>query len=137
MITVFVGWLRELKDVNKVIDLIEDNSARKPATIMETGRRVSEVSLLKFECLEQDGDGDWLLRVHEKKLKSVRLIPISKECVAIIRAQKDELRNTGTVSPLLFPSRRQSKSPTISAPHVNRALNKLAISNIQAILTST
>ncbi|MCA0403574.1 MAG: site-specific integrase [Proteobacteria bacterium] len=29
----FVGWLRELKDASKVIDLIEDNSARKPATI--------------------------------------------------------------------------------------------------------
>jgi integrase/recombinase XerD len=97
--------------------------------LMETGRRVSEVSLLKFDCLEQDGDGDWLLRVHEKKLKRVRLIPISKECVAIIRAQQDELRSTGAVSPLLFPGRRQSKSPTISAPHVNRALNKLAIEN--------
>ncbi|EHL31087.1 tyrosine-type recombinase/integrase [Legionella drancourtii] len=29
----FVGWLRELKDESAVIDIIEDRSARKPATI--------------------------------------------------------------------------------------------------------
>ncbi|HAU1249189.1 TPA: tyrosine-type recombinase/integrase [Legionella pneumophila] len=97
--------------------------------LMETGRRVSEVSLLKFDCLEQDGEGDWLLRVHEKKLKRMRLIPISNQCVAMIKAQQEEIRNGETISPLLFPSRKQSKSPTISAPHINRALNKLAREN--------
>ena len=33
------------------------------------------------------------------------------------------------VSPLLFPSRRESTSPTISAAHVNRALKRLAQEN--------
>ncbi|HAT3884552.1 TPA: tyrosine-type recombinase/integrase [Legionella pneumophila] len=94
--------------------------------LLETGRRVSEVSFLKFDCLEQDSDGDWLLRVHEKKLKRERLIPISPACVEAIKAQQIDLKDSGHISPLLFPSRRQSKSPTISAPHINRALNKLA-----------
>lgn len=97
--------------------------------LMETGRRVSEVSLLKFDCLEQDSDGDLLLRVHEKKLKRVRLIPISSFCVETIRAQQNDSRESGMVSPLLFPSRRESKSPTISAAHVNRALKRLAQEN--------
>lgn len=55
--------------------------------LMETGRRVSEVSSLTFNCLEQDSGNDWLLRVHEKKLKRVRLIPISDNCVKAIKAQ--------------------------------------------------
>jgi integrase len=97
--------------------------------LMETGRRVSEVSFLKFDCLEQDSDEDWLLRVHEQKLKRVRLIPISNTCVKAIRAQQKELRENGMISPLLFPSRRESKSPTISAAHVNRALKRLAQAN--------
>lgn len=99
--------------------------------LMETGRRVSEVSSLTFNCLEQDSDNDWLLRVHEKKLKRVRLIPISDNCVKAIHAQQNYLRNNEEISPLLFPSQRESKSPTISACYVNRALKKLAeINNI-------
>lgn len=94
--------------------------------LMETGRRVSEVSLLTFDCLELDSDGDWLLRVHEKKLKRQRLIPVSATCIKAIRAQQNDLRQNGITSPLLFPSRRESKSPTISAAHVNRALKRLA-----------
>jgi integrase/recombinase XerD len=94
--------------------------------LLETVRRVSEVSFLKFDCLEQDSDGDWLLRVNEKKLKRERLIPISNACVETIKAQQNDLRESGVISPLLFPSRRQSKSPTVSAPYINRALNKLA-----------
>lgn len=97
--------------------------------LMETGRRVSEVTLLTLDCLEQDSDGDWLLRVHEKKLKRVRLIPISDVCVKAIRAQQNDLRKNERVSPLLFPSQRESKSPTISATYVNRALKKLAKTN--------
>lgn len=97
--------------------------------LMETGRRVSEVSLLHFDCLEYDSDGDWLLRVHEKKMKRVRLIPISNTCVSAIRAQQKDLREDGAVSALLFPARRESKSPTISAAHLNQALKKLAQEN--------
>lgn len=97
--------------------------------LMETGRRVSEVSFLQFDCLEYDSDGDWLLRVHEKKMKRIRLIPVSNACVEAIRAQQNDLRENTIVSPLLFPARRESKSPTISAAHLNRALKRLAQEN--------
>lgn len=97
--------------------------------LMETGRRVSEVSSLTFNCLEQDSDNDWLLRVHEKKLKRVRLIPISDNCVKAVKAQQKYLKDNNEGSPLLFPSKRESKSPTISACYVNRALKKLAETN--------
>lgn len=118
-----------LKQLKKHLPKLNPWMQRFINILMETGRRVSEVSLLKFDCLEQDGDGDWLLRVHEKKLKRMRLIPISNQCVAMIKAQQEETRNSEVVTPLLFPSRKPSKSPTISAPHINRALNKLAREN--------
>lgn len=70
--------------------------------LLETGRRVSEVSLLKFDCLEQDSDGDWLLRVNEKKLKRERLIPISSACVETIKAQQNDLLEKWTYLPSSF-----------------------------------
>ena len=93
--------------------------------LMETGRRVSEVCSLSYDCLESDGDNDLLMRVSEKKLSRVRLIPVSKACIDAIRAQQ-ALVSTETPSTYLFPSRTSSKSPTVSAPHINRALNRLA-----------
>lgn len=94
--------------------------------LMETGRRVSEACLLEFNCLEKDHDGDWMLRVHEKKLNKVRLIPISQQCVDAVKAQQRYLKNNSEDSPLLFPGRVFSKSPNVTAPPINRALNKLA-----------
>lgn len=94
--------------------------------LMETGRRISEVCSLSFDCLEQDGDGDLLLRVNEQKLKRIRLIPISKECIGAIKAQQ-HLVLAEEASRYLFPSHGLSKSPTVSAPHINRSLNSLAV----------
>ncbi len=94
--------------------------------IMETGRRISEVCSLSFDCLEQDSDDDLLLKVNEKKLKRIRLIPISKECINAIKAQQNLVLSEET-SKYLFPSHRLSKSPTVSAVHINRSLKNLAI----------
>ncbi|PWY54071.1 transposase [Legionella qingyii] len=95
--------------------------------LMETGRRISEVCHLNFNCLEKDNDGDWFLRVNENKLKRVRLIPISKACVDAVMAQQEYLRQTASRLQFLFPGCVVSKSPTVSAPHINRVLNKLAV----------
>lgn len=94
--------------------------------LMETGRRVSEVCSLNYDCLEQDSDGDWFLRVNEKKLRQIRLIPISAPCLTAVKAQQNYLLDSIGSSPLLFPAARTSKSATITVPHINRTLNKLA-----------
>lgn len=95
--------------------------------LMETGRRVSEVCTLNYDCLEQDSDGDWFLKVNEKKLRRIRLIPISIPCLEAVKNQQVYLINSIGASPLLFPATRSSKSSTITAPHINRVLNKLAL----------
>ena len=97
--------------------------------LLETGRRISEVCMLNFDCIEKDGDDDWLLRVYEKKLNRIRLIPASNACVKAIKIQQKDQRQSKTLSKFLFPGRRLSKSPTVSAPPINRALNKLAKEN--------
>jgi len=94
--------------------------------LLETGRRISEVCSLNFDCLEQDGDGDLLLRVREQKLKRIRLIPISTKCIEAIKSQQSLVLETTGKSQYLFPSKRISNSPTVSASPINRALNKLA-----------
>lgn len=94
--------------------------------LMETGRRVSEVCSLTFDCLEQDGDGDILLRVYEKKLKRVRLIPISDECCEAIRKQQKLIQSKSTPNQYLFPAQKQGQSPTVTTPHINRELNRIA-----------
>ncbi len=94
--------------------------------LMETGRRISEVCSLPYDCLEKDGDGDLMLRVMEQKLNRTRLIPISKPCVNAIRSQQIII-NESDCSKYLFPTHRSdSNSHTVSAPHINRAMNRLA-----------
>lgn len=115
-----------LTQLERNLHCLADWLQRFVTVLMETGRRISEVCLLGFDCLEKDGEGDWFLRVYEKKLKRIRLIPVSSSCVKAIQTQQQHLRNSNIYSPLLFPAQRESKSPAISAPHVNRALNRLA-----------
>jgi integrase len=115
-----------LSQLKKHIHYLSDWMQQFIIILMETGRRISEICLLEFNCLEKDAENDFLLRVYEKKLRRVRLIPVSNKCVEAIKEQQQYHRDLYIQSPLLFPAQRESKSPTISAPHVNRALNRLA-----------
>ena len=94
--------------------------------LLETGRRISEVCSLSFNCLEQDNQGDWYMQVKEIKLKNIRLIPISKSSSKAIKEQQDYLNLQSKKSPYLFPARRQSQSLHVSARHFNTAINELA-----------
>lgn len=97
--------------------------------LLETGRRISEVCSLQVDCLSQDDKDDWYMKVTEVKLKKTRLIPISKICVNAIQEQQEYLKNNNKKAGYLFPARRKSKSPHISARHFNTVINKLAQNN--------
>lgn len=116
-----------LAQLKKHLDCLTEWMQRFVIILMETGRRISEVCHLDFDCLEKDNDGDWFLRVNENKLKKIRLIPVSKACVDAVKSQQGHLRQTASKFQFLFPGCVVSKSPTVSAPHINRALNRLAI----------
>ena len=95
--------------------------------LLETGRRLSEVVTLPLECMEQDDQGDYFLKVVEKKMKRSYLIPISDLCIKTIKAQQ-VLVCSGDFQNMryLFPSRVTHKTQHVSGRYVNHALTELA-----------
>lgn len=95
--------------------------------LLETGRRISEICPLPFDCLEQDQDGDYFLKVIDRKLKKSYLIPISPTCLEAINAQQTLVKSGVSLKlDYLFPAKRTVKSPHIGARYVNTMLNKFA-----------
>jgi integrase len=95
--------------------------------LLETGRRISEICPLPFDCLEQDQDGDYFMKVKDRKLKKSYLIPISPACIEAIKTQQ-ALVKTGTYHNqiYLFPTKTAVKSPHVGARYLNKRLNQLA-----------
>ena len=95
--------------------------------LLETGRRISEICPLPFDCLEQDKEGDYFLKVNDRKLKKNYLIPISPACLGAIRTQQTLVKD-GTFRnyTYLFPTKTAVKSPHVGARYINKMLNQLA-----------
>jgi integrase/recombinase XerD len=95
--------------------------------LLETGRRIGEICTLPLNCIEQDNQGDYFLKVYESKLKKSYLIPISDTCINAIKSQyKCVIESNLQKKHYLFPSRVRNKTPHISARYVNHALVELA-----------
>lgn len=95
--------------------------------LLETGRRLSEICKLPFDCMEQDEQGDYFLKVTETKMKRSYLIPISEFCIKTIKAQQELVKqNLFKNMKYLFAARVQSKSPHVSGRFVNHSLVALA-----------
>ena len=97
--------------------------------LMETGRRISEVCSLSFDCLEKDGDGDWLLRVNEKKLNRVRLIPVSKASSLPSSSQPPNLPNQQLTSKVIENAKQNGWQRIVE-------MNTTVISNLKSIITT-
>lgn len=95
--------------------------------MLETGRRISEICTLPLDCIEQDAQGDYFLKITEKKLKKSYLIPISTHCLKAIQMQQSVAKSYLGDKRFLFPSQRSdAKTPHVTARPINDALNKLA-----------
>lgn len=98
--------------------------------LLETGRRISEICTLPYQCLERDAHADWYLKVHEKKMNKTRIIPISAACLNAIQTQQQEVYESTTDSIYLFPSTKRgitSRSPHVGARYINVLLKRFAI----------
>lgn len=95
--------------------------------LLETGRRIGEICTLPLNCLERDNEGDFYLKVNDRKLKKSYLIPVSDSCVKAIQSQQD-LANQGMFKNklYLFATNVKLKSPHVSARFVNHTLTQLA-----------
>lgn len=100
--------------------------------LIETGRRISEVCGLAFDCLEHDSDNSAFLKVNDNKTKKHYLIPLSKSCLIAITQQQSLVRTESAKQnhPItyLFPTQRKGfgKNPYVTARGVNTALNELS-----------
>jgi hypothetical protein len=82
---------------------------------------------LPLNCLEQDEQGDYFLKIHDRKLKKFYLIPVSDSCITAIKAQQSLIENGGFQNKIyLFAARKKFKSPHVLARAVNYSLTKLA-----------
>ena len=96
--------------------------------LIETGRRISEICSLPYDCLAQDNAGDWYLNVHERKLKRTRLLPISSDCYHAVKEQQLALAALNTENQYLFPVQYPgvARTPHVGDYGVNRSLKRLA-----------
>ena len=92
---------KTVKDIPPdVIKQLEDNLHYLPQPIAlmvkilkETGMRASEVCGLKFNCIRQDGDGDWWLELYRFKMKREDRLVITKELALGILEQQKFIRS--------------------------------------------
>lgn len=121
-----------LNQLNQNLDYLPEPIMRMVLVIQQCGMRISELCLLKFNCITQDVQKDWFLTYHQFKLKKDHTIPIDKELAAIIQEQQKYIRNNlGNDFLYLFCSRKRmkgfhpNKAPITSQTFV-RALKDMA-----------
>lgn len=61
--------------------------------MLETGIRVSEISNLKFNCIQRDSDGDWWINVYREKLDKESRLIITKELAIKIQRQQNFIQD--------------------------------------------
>lgn len=76
--------------------------------LIETGRRISELCQLPFNCLLQDATGDWFLKHYQSKMKKEHTIPISRELARVIQEQQASVKKDwgSEETPFLFVAPR-------------------------------
>ena len=100
---------------------------------MQVGCRVSDLRLLKYECLTQTSQGQYILQYWNSKQSKQHSIPANDDLVSLIRIQQKEVRNKlGENFPYLFPSEskaNQKKNKVVSLNAYNRTIKKLIYDN--------
>jgi len=116
-----------LEQLNRQLDALGAPIVRMVIIVQEDGMRISELCGLAWNCLHQDGDGDWWLRYYQGKLKKEHSIPITQEVLAVIREQQAWVRATyGQDCRFLFPNHRKPDQPS-KQYNFAAALNRLVV----------
>lgn len=111
----------------KHLSSLPDHFRRLIYILQETGRRISEICTLKFDCLTQDASGDYFLFIEETKIKKSNMIPITEECAASIKEQQQLVRHRNlTKHGYLFVSEARVGPPHAKARTIHKVLNVLA-----------
>ena len=117
-----------IEQLNQHLDALPPYIMRMVLILEETGRRISEVCCLSWDCIKRDSQGDWFLIHYQHKMKKQDSIPISKELAAVIQEQQEFVTSQwGQGFPYLFPTPKpRGKGEPTSHNNFNYALKKLA-----------
>lgn len=96
--------------------------------LQETGRRISEICTLPFDCLKKDDEGSYFLEVTEHKTKKAYLIPVTDECANVIKNQQSYLleNQKANLGYLFLSNYKHATTQHAAARHIHNILNKLA-----------
>lgn len=81
-----------MQQLNQHLAELPEPVSRMVLVLQECGMRISELLLLKYDCLLQDKAGDWFLRYYQFKMKKEITIPLSREIVLVIQEQQRYIR---------------------------------------------
>lgn len=93
---------------------------------LETGRRRGEIFSLAYHCLQQDNDGDYLLKIEDQKMKQSLLIPVSENCVEHIKQQQADIAALTPARDFLFVRKRKGEFQLMTSRTVIDRVNALA-----------
>jgi integrase len=100
-----------LERLNQYLNGLPSPIKRLILVLQETGMRISEISVLPWDCLLQDAEGDWWLKYYQSKMRKEHSIAISRITAGIILEQQQYIReNLGSNFSYLFCARKL-KSP--------------------------
>ncbi|MEC4819611.1 MAG: tyrosine-type recombinase/integrase, partial [Scytonema sp. PMC 1069.18] len=100
---------------------------------MQVGCRVIELRHLKYDCLSQVKEGQYILKYWNFKQSKDHIIPANSDVVSLIRLQQKQVsEELGKDYPYLFPSRRvktNNKVKPVSSKAYSEAIKKLIWEN--------
>ena len=119
-----------MEQLKQHMDSLLPHFKRMLLVLIETGRRISELCQLDFDCLLQDATGDWFLKHYQSKMKKEHTIPISRELARVIQEQQASVKVDwgNQENPFLFvaPKPRGNGRKPITPYAFTMSLKKLA-----------
>src|SRR5258707_652693 len=115
-----------LDQLNQHLEDLSPQVMRMLLLIQECGMRIGELCKLPVACLTQDASGDWFLRTYQSKMRKEHSIPLSREGVAVIQEQQQEMRKRwGDQARWLFPDKNgQPFKQATFADNLNRLAHR-------------
>ena len=100
---------------------------------MQIGCRVSDLRHLKYDCLLQAREDQYILKYWNSKQSKQHTIPANSDVISLIRIQQKEVREKlGENYPYLFPSKRvvtSDNAKAVSSKAYSEAIKKLIWEN--------
>lgn len=94
--------------------------------LQETGRRISEICTMPYDCLIKDKDGTYFLEITEHKTKKAYIIPITMECAQVIKEQQRFLKSLNRENIGFLFLGKSKKVHHVGVRQINNVLNQLA-----------